>query len=195
MVFGRLGVLNAFPKKSFKPGVSATERGSCVHQRHIKHVPSNLIHQFGSVQLLSHVRLFVTPMDCRTLGLPVHQWLQEFTQTHVHWVGDAIQPSHPLSSPSQFPENNLITKEKFVYWNNVFHPTNSRYSLWNWILLNTHWSVHACVCVCVCVYWARCLARCYHSCQVHRDKSNKTEPVGTWKCGLLTDVRKNSHIK
>ena len=40
------------------------------------------------------------PMDCSTSGLPVHHQLLEFTQTHVYWVGDAIQPSHPLSSPS-----------------------------------------------------------------------------------------------
>ena len=40
------------------------------------------------------------PMGCSTPGLPVHHQLPEFTQTHVHWVGDAIQPSHPLSSPS-----------------------------------------------------------------------------------------------
>ena len=40
------------------------------------------------------------PIDCSTPGLPVHHQLPEFTQTHVHWVGDAIQPSHPLSSPS-----------------------------------------------------------------------------------------------
>ena len=40
------------------------------------------------------------PMDCSTPGLPVHHQLPDFTQTHVHWVGDAIQPSHPLSSPS-----------------------------------------------------------------------------------------------
>ena len=40
------------------------------------------------------------PMDCRMPGLPVHHQLPEFTQTHVHWVGDFIQPSHPLSSPS-----------------------------------------------------------------------------------------------
>ena len=40
------------------------------------------------------------PMDCCMPGLPVHCQLPEFTQTHVHWVGDAIQPSHPLSSPS-----------------------------------------------------------------------------------------------
>ena len=40
------------------------------------------------------------PMDCSTPSLPVHHQLPESTQTHVHWVGDAIQPSHPLLSPS-----------------------------------------------------------------------------------------------
>ena len=40
------------------------------------------------------------PMNCSTPGLPVHHQLPEFTQTHVHLVGDAIQPSHPLMSPS-----------------------------------------------------------------------------------------------
>ena len=40
------------------------------------------------------------PMDYSTSGLPVHHQLPESTQTHVHRVGDAIQPSHPLSSPS-----------------------------------------------------------------------------------------------
>ena len=40
------------------------------------------------------------PMDCNTQGLPVHHQLPDFTQTHVHWVSDAVQPSHPLSFPS-----------------------------------------------------------------------------------------------
>ena len=40
------------------------------------------------------------PMDCSTPGFPVHCQLPGFTQTHVHWVGDAIQPFHPLTSPS-----------------------------------------------------------------------------------------------
>ena len=40
------------------------------------------------------------PMDCSLPGLPVHHQLPDLTQTHVHWVSDAIQPSHPLSSPS-----------------------------------------------------------------------------------------------
>ena len=43
------------------------------------------------------------PMDCSTPGLPVQHQLPDFTQTHVHWVGDAIQLSHPLSSPSPAP--------------------------------------------------------------------------------------------
>ena len=40
------------------------------------------------------------PIDCSMPGLPVHHQLPEFTQTQIHWVGDAIQPSHPLLSPS-----------------------------------------------------------------------------------------------
>ena len=54
---------------------------------------------FSSVQSLSHVRL-CDPMNRSTPGLPVHRHLPKFTQTHVHQVSDAIQPSHPLSSPS-----------------------------------------------------------------------------------------------
>ena len=53
-----------------------------------------------SVQSLSRVRLFCNPLNCSTPGLPVHHQLPEFTQTHVHRVGDAIQPSQPLSSTS-----------------------------------------------------------------------------------------------
>ena len=45
------------------------------------------------------------PMDCTMPGLSVHHQLPEFTQTHVHWVGDAIQPFHPLSSPSPLTFN------------------------------------------------------------------------------------------
>ena len=56
-----------------------------------------MVRQLSSVQ--SRPTL-CDPMDCSTPGLPVHHQLPEFTQTHVHWVGDAIQPSHPLPSPS-----------------------------------------------------------------------------------------------
>ena len=69
-------------------------------------MPCNIIQQqkeaksFSSVQSLSRIGTLCDPMDSSTPGLPVHHQLLEFTQTHVHLVGDAIQPSHPLSSPS-----------------------------------------------------------------------------------------------
>ena len=59
--------------------------------------------QYHSVQLNSVTQSCLTlcdPMNHSTPGLPVHHQLPEFTQTHAHRVGDAIQPSHPLSSPS-----------------------------------------------------------------------------------------------
>ena len=52
------------------------------------------------------------PMDCSTPGIPVHHQLPEFTQIHVHWVSDAIQPSHPLLSPSP-PTFNLSQRQGF----------------------------------------------------------------------------------
>ena len=57
----------------------------------------------ASVQFSSVTQLFPTlckPINLSTPGLPVHHQLPDFTQTHVHQVDDAIQPSHPLSSPS-----------------------------------------------------------------------------------------------
>ena len=57
----------------------------------------------SSVQFSAVTQLCPTlcdPMNCSTSGLPVHHQLFEFTQTHAHRVSDAIQPSHPLSSPS-----------------------------------------------------------------------------------------------
>ena len=56
--------------------------------------------QFSSVQLTQSCPALCDPMNRSTPGLPVHHHLLEFTQTHVHRVGDAIQPSQPLSSPS-----------------------------------------------------------------------------------------------
>ena len=62
-----------------------------------------MTHLLSSVQLSSVAQSCPTlcdPVNHSTPGLPVHHQLQEFTQTHVHRVSDAIQPSHPLSSPS-----------------------------------------------------------------------------------------------
>ena len=55
---------------------------------------------FSSVQFTQSCLTLCYPMDCSMPGFPFHHQLPEFIQTHVHWVGDAIQPSYPLSSPS-----------------------------------------------------------------------------------------------
>ena len=59
-------------------------------------------------------------MDCRMPGLLVHRQLPEFTQTRVHWVGDGIQPSHPLSSPSP-PAFNLSQHQGLSQWVSSSH--------------------------------------------------------------------------
>ena len=72
-----------------------------------------------SVQLLSRVWL-CNPMNHSTPGLPVHHQLPEFTETHVHRVSDAIQPSHPLSSPSP-PAPNPSQHQSPFQWVNSSH--------------------------------------------------------------------------
>ena len=60
------------------------------------------------------------PMNCSMPGLPVHHQLLEFTQTHVHWVSGAIQPSHPLSSVLLLPPNRSQHQSLFQ-WVNSSH--------------------------------------------------------------------------
>ena len=60
------------------------------------------------------------PMNCSTPGLPVHYQLPEFTETHVHWVSDAIQSSQPLSSPSP-PAPNPSQHQSLFQWVNSSH--------------------------------------------------------------------------
>ena len=60
------------------------------------------------------------PMNRSTPGRPVHHQLPEFTHTHVHRVGDAIQPSHPLSSPSP-PAPNPSQRQSLFQWVNSWH--------------------------------------------------------------------------
>ena len=75
------------------------------------------INQFNSVA--QWYPILCNPMDCSTLGLPVYHQLLELTQTHVHWVGDAIQPSHPLSAllllPSIFPSIKVFSNESALH--------------------------------------------------------------------------------
>ena len=77
----------------------------------------------SSVQFISVAQLCLTlcdPMNRSMPGLPVHQQLPGFTQTHVHWVGDAVQPSHPLSSPSP-PALNLSQHQGLFQWVSSLH--------------------------------------------------------------------------
>jgi hypothetical protein len=78
--------------------------------------------QFSSVQFSSvaqSCRTLCNPMNCSTPGFPVHHQLLESTQTHVHWVGDAIQSSHPLSFPS--PAFNHSQHQGLFQWVSSSH--------------------------------------------------------------------------
>jgi len=67
----------------------------------------------------SHVQLLSDPMECSRPGFPVLHYLTEFAQTHVLWVGDAIQPSYPLSPilflPSIFPSIRVFSNESALH--------------------------------------------------------------------------------
>ena len=88
---------------------------------------------FSSVQSLSCVRL-CDPMDCSMPGFPVHHQFPELTQTHVHRVSDAIQPSHPLLPllllPSIFPSIRVFSNQSVLhirwpkYWSFSISPCN-----------------------------------------------------------------------
>ena len=82
------------------------------------HFQAKMMKEFSSVAqscLILH-----DPLDCSTPDLPVHLQLPEVTQTHVHWVGDAIQPSHPLSSPSP-PTFSLSQHKGLFQWVSFSH--------------------------------------------------------------------------
>ena len=77
---------------------------------------------YRSVQFSSVTQPYLTlcdPMDCSTPGLPVHHQLLELAQTHVHQVGDAIQPSPPLSSPSPSAFN--LSQHQGVFHESILH--------------------------------------------------------------------------
>ena len=89
-----------------------------------KMILTNTFHVTNVIILFSSVTQscpsLCDPMDWSTPGLPVHHQLPEFTQTHVHWVGDAIQPSHPLSPPSP-PAFNLSQHQGLFQWVSSLH--------------------------------------------------------------------------
>ena len=95
-------------------GRSRNKIGHLLEEQRAYNIP------FSSVQFSSVTQLCLTlcdPMNRSTPGLPVHHQLLEFTQTPAHRVGDAIQPSHPLSSPSP-PAPNLSQHQGLFQWVN-----------------------------------------------------------------------------
>ena len=80
-------------------------------------VMTNLV-QFSSVAQICLT--LCDPMNCSMTGFPVHHQLPEFTQIHVHWVGDAVQPSHPLSPPSP-PALNRSQHQGLFKWLSPSH--------------------------------------------------------------------------
>ena len=82
------------------------------------------------------------PMDCSTPSLPVHHQLLEFTHTHVHWVGDGIQPSHPLLSPYP-PAFNLSQHQSLFKWVIFSNTTVQKYQFFTAQLsLQSHSHIH-----------------------------------------------------
>ena len=106
------------PCPSCLPGVT---RG--VSTQHLEKTWTDISPKKTSVQFSSVTQSCLTlcdPMDCSMPGLPVHHQLPESTQTHVHWVNDAIQPSHPLSSPSP-PAFSLSQHQGLFKWVSSSH--------------------------------------------------------------------------
>ena len=91
---------------------------SASHKRWWECGEKGILVQFSSVA--QSCLTLCDPMNRSTPGLPVHHQLPEFTQTHIHRVGDAIQPSHPLSSPSP-PVPNPSQHLSLFQWVNSSH--------------------------------------------------------------------------
>ena len=86
-----------------------------------KETLKQMIQLFSSVSSVAQsCQTLCDPMNHSTPGLPVHHQLPESTQTHVHWVGDTIQPAHPLLSPSS-PALNLSQQQGLFKWVSSLH--------------------------------------------------------------------------
>ena len=115
----------------------------CMHL----HCSSNLMKISTSVQLSSVAQLCATlcdPMDCSTPGFPVRHQLPEVLQTLVHCVGDAIQPSYPLSSPSppafKLSQNRYFPMSQFFASDDQASPSVLSMNIQDWFPLEwTNW--------------------------------------------------------
>ena len=94
---------DSFEKTLMLGKIEGRRRKGWQRMRSLGGITDSVEIQFSSVAQLCPT--LCDPMNCSTPGLPVHHQLPELTQTHIHGVGDAIQPSHPLSSPSPLTFN------------------------------------------------------------------------------------------
>ena len=94
----------------------------CIFYGHtFTYTPKNILNVLSSVSSVTQsCPTLCNPVNHSTAGLPVHHQLPEFTQTHMHQVGDAIQPSHPLLSPSP-PAPNPSQHQSLFQWVNSSH--------------------------------------------------------------------------
>ena len=99
-------------------GLSRVFSNTTIQKHQFFSAQPSLPPNFSSVAQ-SSLTVYDNPMDCSIPGLPVHQQLLEFTQTHVHWVGDAIQLSYPLLAPSS--AFNLSQHQSLFQWVSSLH--------------------------------------------------------------------------
>ena len=124
-------VWDLVPRPGVKPDLFALGVWSFIHWTTRK-TPRSV--QFRSVARFCPTLCY--PMDCSVPGLPVHHQLLEFTHTRVHWVGGAIQPSHPLSSPSP-PTFNLSQHQGLFKQVSSLHPSIGVSALASVLPMNT----------------------------------------------------------
>ena len=130
--FQEISVINAFNLQNNWPGNSGlaeiksfpqvyTDSDFLIHLLYWSIVDLQCsINVFCCCSVIQSCLTLCNPMDCKTPGIPVLHYLPKFAQTHVHWVYDAIQPSHPLSSPSP-PALSLSQHQDFFQWVGLLH--------------------------------------------------------------------------
>ena len=108
---------------ALKENTTITPNASNMKKLDHSYIAGGNITWYSSVQISSVAQSGLTlcnPMDCSTAGFSVHHRLPEPAQTHLHWVGNAIQPSHPLLSPSP-PTFTLSQHQGLFQWVSSSH--------------------------------------------------------------------------
>ena len=120
-----------------KDGKKNQDKWNYIHMKLMMHIVTTLFKyapQFSSVA--QSCPTLCDPMNRSTPGLPVHHQLPEFTQTHIHRVSDAIQPSHPLLTPFP-PAPNPSQHQSLFQWVNSSHEVEMCY-WWNYLIFLDH---------------------------------------------------------